>query len=763
MRTVPERGTGPRSQGMWTTFRFDLLGLLVLVLVLTATPLPPIAYLPLLDVIVMGVGIAFGRRMSVLFAAVAIIAELIRVHLGFDLTGLLVLVTPLISGLAGGYTGQRLRETHLASERAARRAELLSVAMMRLPALDSTRAIYGELPRLLSEILGFTHADVLAPSPDGAHLVVVTSFGWTPPDEIRVPLRSVTGRAFLQGAMQHVSNVAEDPDFFEGPGLGPIHGELALPIFADGSVVAVLNLERAQSGLFAPEEIASLQALVQAVGTAVERAERLARAHEMAHSQDFLLDFSRQIADAGPPESLARRALTLLLPRLGADAGRLWQPNGRDLRVIAELSSGDSPPAGTLLAAQVPDEPLFVSDSTSSPYTSAEQLSAGLQSFALLPMFEADGRLHALLEILYYQQSFSFPHAQRQTLQRATERLSEALQQTWITTRLSSLLDALHGLGSVGDAARLPDLALATALHLIPGTDAASLLLSEEGSLRLAAQLGYGDAGASHWHLHTLEEAQSWYGGETWQFLRGTPRLLEGVQVSADNSGVRCSLCLPLVHEGQLIGLLSLDSLMRPDAFSRVSVSLAETFGMQLSVLLEQLRHRRTLERVARTDALTGLANRRSFDERLTEEWQAAQRYGHPLSLVIIDLLGFKSVNDRNGHQAGDQALVAVARAMEEVRRDGDTIFRWGGDEFAIILTHADLPGAQTAAARYLSAIQSARVHAADGTELRVSATLGVASAPRDADNVQALIKAADDYVFEAKRAKVPIAPPPED
>jgi diguanylate cyclase (GGDEF)-like protein len=216
---------------------------------------------------------------------------------------------------------------------------------------------------------------------------------------------------------------------------------------------------------------------------------------------------------------------------------------------------------------------------------------------------------------------------------------------------------------------------------------------------------------------------------------------------------------VPLVHEQQFVGLMSLDSLTRPDAFSPVSVSLAETFGMQLSVLLARLQHQRTLERVARTDALTGLANRRSFDERLAEEWQASQRYGHPLSLVIVDLLGFKSVNDQHGHQAGDEMLVAVAKAMEGVRRDGDAIFRWGGDEFAIILTHADLPGALKAAARYLAAIRSARAEAPERAKLHVSATLGVASAPRDADSIQALLKAADDRVFEAKRAKVPIAP----
>ncbi len=756
LRTVPDRGA---VQQFRTTFRFDLMLLLALVIVLSAVPLPTITFLPLLDLVVMGVGIAFGRRVSILFAIVAIIGELVRVHIGADLTSVLVLATPLIAGLAGGYAGHRLREAGLAAERAARRAELLSVALMRLPSLESSRAIYLELPHLLSEILGFMHADVLAPSADGSHLSVVTSFGWTPPPDVRVPLRSVSGRALQQGVMQLVPNVAEDPDFVEGAGLGPVHSELALPIFSDGAPAAVLNLERAD-GPFSPEEVASLQALVQAVGSAIERVSRLERAHETTYAQDFLLDFSRQITDAGPPETLARRALSLLLPRIGADGGRIWEPSGRDLRVLAELFEDHAAPAGMLSSGTIPDEPLFIADSTRSPYSSAAQLSSGLQSLALLPLFEPDGRLHAVLEIHYYRQASAFPHALRQMLLRAAERLSQALQQSSVNTRLASLLEALHGLGSVRDTIRLPDLALATAVHLIPGTDAATLLLCEENDLALAAHLGYADAKPPHHQLRSLDDAQHWYGGETWQFLRGTPRLLGSGQLLPD-AAERCSLLLPLVHEQEPIGLLILDSYTRPDAFSQISVSLAETFGMQLSVLLEQLRHRRALERAARTDALTGLANRRSFDERLQEEWQAAHRYGHPLSLVLVDLLGFKSVNDRNGHQIGDLMLVAVAQAMESVRRDGDAIFRWGGDEFAIVLTHADLPGAQSAATRYLDAIRSARVESPNGETLQVDATLGIATTPRNADSIEGLIKAADDRVFEAKRARIPMAPPP--
>ena len=103
----------------------------------------------------------------------------------------------------------------------------------------------------------------------------------------------------------------------------------------------------------------------------------------------------------------------------------------------------------------------------------------------------------------------------------------------------------------------------------------------------------------------------------------------------------------------------------------------------QISALREEVGE---LARLARTDPLTGLANRRGWDEQLGRELAQAQRSGRPVSVALLDLDDFKGFNDAHGHQAGDRLLVAAAAAWQGQLRDGDVLCRWGGDEFAVLL-----------------------------------------------------------------------------
>jgi diguanylate cyclase (GGDEF)-like protein len=112
--------------------------------------------------------------------------------------------------------------------------------------------------------------------------------------------------------------------------------------------------------------------------------------------------------------------------------------------------------------------------------------------------------------------------------------------------------------------------------------------------------------------------------------------------------------------------------------------------GTEVAALLRQIaaltEERGELTRLVRTDPLTGLANRRGWDEQLDRELAQAQRSDRPVSVVLLDLDGFKEFNDAHGHQAGDRLLVAAAAAWQGQLRDGDVLCRWGGDEFAALL-----------------------------------------------------------------------------
>ena len=166
-----------------------------------------------------------------------------------------------------------------------------------------------------------------------------------------------------------------------------------------------------------------------------------------------------------------------------------------------------------------------------------------------------------------------------------------------------------------------------------------------------------------------------------------------------------------------------------------------------------ELKHQRDLlEQRALIDALTGIANRRRFDEELDQHWRSAQRHGTPLTLMLIDVDHFKQYNDRYGHGAGDECLRRVARAIESCfGRSGDLAARYGGEEFALILP-GDAGHAQ--AMRLLQAVRDLGIpHAASSAGPVVSASVGaVEVVPHVAAQAQHALEQADKLLYEAKQ-----------
>jgi diguanylate cyclase (GGDEF)-like protein len=147
----------------------------------------------------------------------------------------------------------------------------------------------------------------------------------------------------------------------------------------------------------------------------------------------------------------------------------------------------------------------------------------------------------------------------------------------------------------------------------------------------------------------------------------------------------------------------------------------------------------------ARIDSLTGLANRRALEEILAAEISRAHRFAHQLAVVLLDLDRFKEINDSFGHAAGDVMLRAVSRLLTSLARQGDTVARWGGEEFVVVLPETDLAGAQRFAERLRRTIEA---HAVG--EMKTSASCGVATMLPE-DSVEELLGAADQALYQAK------------
>jgi diguanylate cyclase (GGDEF)-like protein len=186
--------------------------------------------------------------------------------------------------------------------------------------------------------------------------------------------------------------------------------------------------------------------------------------------------------------------------------------------------------------------------------------------------------------------------------------------------------------------------------------------------------------------------------------------------------------------------------------FGPHSHELAAWLGSQAAVALENARLHRLVERQAVTDGLTDLANRRQFEEALAAEINRAQRFGGTLALILADLDNFKQVNDRYGHQAGDEVLRRFADVLRETVRDVDVPARYGGEEFAVLLPQTDMEGAERLAERLRQAVAERPLTTRPGALVACTASFGVASFP-DSSTPAALFAAADEALYRAKAA----------
>lgn len=186
------------------------------------------------------------------------------------------------------------------------------------------------------------------------------------------------------------------------------------------------------------------------------------------------------------------------------------------------------------------------------------------------------------------------------------------------------------------------------------------------------------------------------------------------------------------------------------DGFTDEERELAHWLGSQASIALENVRLHRIVERQASTDGLTELSNRRQFEEVLDVEIQRAERFGGSLALIVADLDDFKQINDRYGHQAGDEVLRAFAAVLRDTAREVDLPARYGGEEFAILLPQTDATGARRLAERLRRNLSSKPISTSTGELVAVTASFGVAAYP-DAPTAAALFAAADDALYKAK------------
>lgn len=210
-------------------------------------------------------------------------------------------------------------------------------------------------------------------------------------------------------------------------------------------------------------------------------------------------------------------------------------------------------------------------------------------------------------------------------------------------------------------------------------------------------------------------------------------------------------LLVPVATDESVIALIRLVR-SREKPFSADELRFLEAVANQTALALERAKLIAFLENLSITDALTGIANRRHFEWRLSEEIERARRYKYPLSTLMLDLDHFKQVNDNYGHQIGDIVLQQVAQRLRRILRRTDFLARYGGEEFIVLAPQTPADRALILAERLRQVIAESPFPIADNLQIHITISIGVAVFPDHAQNENELVRAADAALYKAKQ-----------
>jgi diguanylate cyclase (GGDEF)-like protein/PAS domain S-box-containing protein len=326
-----------------------------------------------------------------------------------------------------------------------------------------------------------------------------------------------------------------------------------------------------------------------------------------------------------------------------------------------------------------------------------------------------------------------FETVQRQAVE------AETLRQA--TSAVNSALDLKHVLERI-----------LTELNKVIHYDSAAVFFIEDDHLRIVALRGFSDPTPLLNQVFPIDDPLLQSVKES-----GSPLILFDARDDyrfkrwGETEYVRGWLGVPLFVHGDCIGFLTLDN-RSPGAYDTDIAKLAQVFANQAAIAIENARLFEQVQRLAITDDLTHLHNRRYFFEIAHREMERARRYQSPLSLIMIDIDHFKEVNDTHGHLIGDMVLKHIADRLQAELREIDILCRYGGEEFVVLMPDTNVEAASQVAERLRRAITQKPIQA-ENTQVEVTTSLGVAHMGPECRKIDDLVRYADQALYQAKAA----------
>ncbi len=536
--------------------------------------------------------------------------------------------------------------------------------------------------------------------------------------------------------------------------------KIILPLLEDGDMIAVLKLERTAS--FDATDYQHLLCFTQGVSGHLTTLAAQQKARVVTQLTQHLLNVST--ASGG-----AEHVLEVLANVLGLEQGAVLTQHGGHFQLLAScgqpvtsLLAGLAVTTPWLRTVYEQGQPLYSDDLHLSKVRTVLGEAA---SYVIYPLGETQPVRFIL--VLAGSHDKHWLKTDKELLAAVCCVLSMTLQSAESQSRLQTLLTLQHHSLATSETGLLQEILLA-ALKTVPGAEGGSLMLRQGKRFYFRAAVGYDfgtlesfsfrDAEMHHWQQ---PERLEWNSSEPRIFSKNDAeqnRILGGATLSpafrevGRVDEIQSNLYFPIVYQGQVLAVLNLDNFHDANAFAADSIEAARMFGPPVAALLRERRYRYLLERDSLTDPLTNLANRRAFDQALTRESGRAQSYDAPFSLLMLDLGNFKTINDTLGHAQGDAVLVEVAKTLRKVVRPSDLLFRWGGDEFAVLLLNTAYDGAVVAARRCARAIKRISKN-----EVKVNVHIGVASYPSCTPSTTTLVQLADERLYEAKEKDITV------
>ncbi|MHC4392167.1 MAG: GGDEF domain-containing protein [Planctomycetota bacterium] len=222
-------------------------------------------------------------------------------------------------------------------------------------------------------------------------------------------------------------------------------------------------------------------------------------------------------------------------------------------------------------------------------------------------------------------------------------------------------------------------------------------------------------------------------------------------RVEPGNFPFGVEIAAPIVHNRRILGMITVEGLPGASRFAKRMVTVAANLG---AVALANADIRGQIQRMADSDALTGLFNKRYFFEQIAKFLEVARTRRLKVSLFMFDIDNFKHYNDRNGHQAGDEALKLTGKLLREHVKEGQLAARYGGEEFILVMPGLDREAALACAEKFLETLTETNFPHGEAQPLGlVSVSGGIATFPEDGDKGSALIEHADANLYKAKKA----------